>query len=456
MNSNEMLGAVQRAVLSTDFTSPGGYLSAKQQEAFFQYLRDERNPFLSQARLVRMPQKRMDTDKLHLGRPITRAATENTDVTYPSSTMAGRTVRLDAEKLQASWEQTRDIVIQNIEMAKLQQTIMDLMMRRYSVDMEILGFQGDTALTGTDEVSLLNKANDGWLKLSDGAHQVDAGGTGPHYDLFRDAYLKMPSHLVMDPGLKWIWNPAAKVRLASSLQNRPDSVGGNAMLGNITGPFGIGFIEASAIPRNLTITALTPASAAKLRSKVPGPYYITSALKNLKISVDGGAAKTVDLSAGLKLSVAKGPLLAVDLAKVINDYLSGSSGYNSAVYANVASDDGDGFLVLTSPTTGASSAIIINESSAPATNADVATGMVATGDAAETTSGGAAGAGVSKSGSAILLANPQNLLYGVVEQVRVSSFYEQKSDKDQVVIYSWADFQIEEVDAIVKIKNVVV
>lgn len=460
MNPNDMLGAVQRAILSTDFTSPGGYLSAKQQEAFFEYLRHERNPFLSQARMVRMPQKRWDVEKLHLGRPITRAATENSAVTYPSTTMAGRTVRLDAEKLQASWEQTRDISIQNIEGDKLQQHIMNMMMRRYSIDLEILAVQGVADSTpAADEMSLLTGANNGWSVLSDEAHVVDGAGSGPHYDLFRDGYLRMPSHLVLDPGLRWIWNPAAKVRLASSLQNRQDSVGGAAMLGNISGPFGLPFLEASTIPRNLTVSALTPASAAQVRSLVPGPYYLTASLKNLKVNIDGAGAKTIDLSTAHKHSVTKGPLLAVDLAKVINDYLVSASGYSSTAYANVAKDDGDGFLMLTSPTTGASSSIVINPSSAPSTNADTTVGLLTaagtTGDE-ETTTGGAAGAGVSKSGSFIWLANPQNFLYGVVEEVRVSSFYDQDKDKDQVVIYSWADFQIEEVDAVVKIKNVVV
>lgn len=445
MNSNEMLGAVQRAVLSTDFTNPGGQLSPKQLDAFYLYLRDQKNPFLSQARQIRMPQKMMDIDKLHLGRPITRAASENTAVTFPSAPQAGRTVRLTAEKLQASWKTSRDLIPMNIEMAQLQATIMDLMMRQHGIDLETLAVQGDTDNNGSDELSLLIDANDGWAKLTEESHIVDAAGSGPHYDLFRDAYLAMPSHLVQDPGLKWIWNPAARIRIASDLQNRQDQTGGNALLGNIAGPFGIGFMEAGAIPRNLTISSLAAASAPVARAAVPGPYYITATTKNIRFNIDGGGLTNVDCSTALKHSVTKGALLAVDLAKVINAALQTAYGTTF----QYAKDDGDGFLVITSPTAGAGGTVVVTDGAADGALAALTL-------TAATTTGGAAASGVSKSGSFIWLANPQNFLYGVWDNVRVSSFYDQKYDVDEVVLYTYADFQVEEIDSVVKIKNVIV
>lgn len=449
MDTNRLLGAVERAVTSADFTEPGGYLVPQQQQLFFQYIRDPGNPLLNSARLRQMVQKREDIDKMHLGRPVTRAATESGSVAFHAEPQFGRTVRLSAEKLQASWERTRDIDIQQIEGPGLAATVMDALSKQFARDLENLAINGDSSISATDEVALLRKSNDGWLKLADEGAVISAAGAGPNYDLFEEAYLRLPSMHASDPGMKWLWNPAARIRLARSLQGRPDAVGAEALQGRVNGPMGIPFMDCGYFPRQLSVSSLAAATPAQLRSPVSGPFYVTSTAKNLKLTV-AGTTVTVDLSTALKNSVAKGPVTANEAAKVINAALVASA--LGATYANAAKDDGDGYLLITGVATGAATHIIVNSGGAPANDASGIFGFTGT----EDVTGGDAASGVKKNGSVILLTNPMNLIYGVVGRARVSTFYQQITDTDQVVMYTWADFAIEETDALVKIKDVLV
>lgn len=446
MNTNEILGAVQQAVTSSDFTEPGGYLMPKQMQAFYTYLRNPRNPLLNQVRMHKMVNKREDIDKLHLSRPITRKAVENQAVAYHAEPQFGRTVRLNAEKLQASWEKTRDTDFQQIEMGALQATIMDKMMGRFGADLELLAVQGAATATTfdnqDDDMGYLLRSNDGWDYLTDECHSVDAAGAYPNMDLFFDAFLRMPQHLQMDPGLKWIWNPRVRSHLAKHLSARQDAVGAAGLVGGLQNPHGIPFIDASSIPINKSITGMAVATAATARSKTPGTFYVYSTGANqnneLYINVDGaGAGSLINLALELQSGVTKGPLTAQQVANRIN-----------LVKGNIAKDDGNGHVLITSPTTGASSTLAFTGNAAT-------TGLFGDDNSGFSYQAGAAAAsGVYTNGSFIWLANPENFVYGVLDRVRLSSFYAQAYDLDQVVMYAFADFAVEEPDSIVKVKNV--
>lgn len=454
MHNNDTLGAIQQAITSGDFTLPGGELAPAQQEAFFQYLRDVSRPLLSIVRFRQMKQKTEDIEKMHLGEPITEAAAEDTAAPYDAEPQFGQAVRLDAVKLRSSWEITTDVNWQQIEKSKIQATIMDAMSRRAAADMELLAVQGDTTISATDRYSNLLKANDGWGKLTDEAHIVDAKGSEPVYDLFSDAWLRLPDHFKGDPDLRWVWNPAVRVKLAKSLMGRQDIAGTNALQLKVDGPLGIPFVEASAVPRNKTITGLGSATSAELRSATTGPFYITSTAKNLKIGLDNIAPVTIDLSTLLKNNVTKGPVHTREIAKKINDTLVADPNYG-AKYANVARDDGDGFLLLVSPLKGATtpdtSEIEINGGGAPANSAST---LIFNNAGTITVTGDNAGSGKSKTGTFIWLVNPMNFIYGVLDRTRVHSFFAQANDKTQIVMYNWTDYQVEELDAVVKIVNV--
>lgn len=463
MNPNEHLGAVQRAVLSTDFTAPGGLLTPKMQAAFFEYFRDFKTPFLAAARRHTMTQITEDIDKLYIAEPITEAASENSAASFDQEPLAGGTVRLTGVKTRSSWEMTNDVQHQVMEQSKLQAHIMDMMVRRFAMDLEMMAVQGDESIssTGAMPVEKVRRANNGWGVLTDSANIVDAGGDDLVYDHFHMALDKMPAHRLADPDLKWIWNPAVRRKLARYLSDRQDAVGTRALQGLIDGPLGIPYMEASSIPIDLTVTGLEDATPAVLRSRRQGPFVIDATHKNLKLDINSVGALTIDLSAGLNLGVSSGPLHARELAKVINDALAASSSppYNVAAYKYVASADPDGFLVLTAPLTGASSTITVNPSSDPGNNADTRLGFLTTNTASgtsQTTTGGASNSGVRKTGSFIWLANPQNFIYGVLAGTVIYSRFLEDYDKNRFVMYNWSDFQVEELDYICKVKNLVV
>jgi hypothetical protein len=119
---------------------------------------------------------------------------------------------------------------------------------------------------------------------------------------------------------------------------------------------------------------------------------------------------------------------------------------NVAVGKAVAFDDGEGRLLLRSTTTGSSSELDIQ---APASASawdllGVSLGVV----------NGGATSGTRRSGTFFWLTYPQNFIYGVLGQTRVSSVYWQDNDYIKVVMFNEVDFQVENKDAVVKVKDI--
>lgn len=460
-NLNEQLGAVQRAVLSTSFTTPGGKLTPKMQQAFFEYFRDVRLPLLGQARRHVMTQLTEDIDKIYLAEPITEAAPESNGLpahdngyngaAFDQGVLAGGTVRMTAKKMRSSWQMSNDTKWSTLEQDRLMAHIMDMMVRRFALDLEIAAVQGDENAGTGSPLAKVRSINDGWGKLTDNAHIVSAGGYEPSYDLFHQAWHKIPDHRQGDPDLKWIWNPAVKMKLAQYLMTRRDAIGTAAAQGIVEGPLGIPYLEVSSVPKDQTITAMAVATPAEARSTRIGPFLVTASVKNLKLRLDAVAADvTVDLSTLLENGVSQGPVHARQVAKAINDALVADVNYGVA-YKNVAKDDGTGRVLITGLVSGATGLIEFSHTAAPANDATALIGF-STGNTAYV--GKAAASGTRKTGTFIWLANPANFLYGVLEGTRIHSRFMEESDVNRFVMYNWADFQVEELDYVVKIKDV--
>ena len=445
--NQEILQTVQK-VLSTDFTTPGGLLSPKQQARFFEYLRVPENAMLSRARMHVMTQKQEDIDKMFLGGPITKGWTENGTVGYDQAPVFGGTVRLNTTKTVSSWMLTAETLRDNIEKDKLQAHLASMMFQKIADDLELLGCQGDDSIAGsTDPLDLLLKLNDGWDVLSDDAPYVDAGGAEISKDHFNSAWKQMPDHFKSMRDMAWFANPTLVADYREKLQDRQTAVGDDALRGAKLAPIGIPVVEVFHLPRHKTVS-IAAATPGVYKATVQGPYYISATKKMLALNVNAVGAIQIDLSTGLKNGVTKGPLTAWQVAKVINDALVADGGYG-ATYAKVASDDGFGRLVLTGKGTGTASIIDVDD----ATGTNDANSLFGWAANPSAQAGAAAGSGTQPNGTFVWLSSPRNFIYAVLGKTRVSSFYQQTSDRLEVVCFNEVDYQIEETDALVKVRN---
>jgi HK97 family phage major capsid protein len=168
--------------------SDGGYLNPEQSDSFYRKLIDQPT-LISQVRTVPMGQPKMNIDKIGFGSRILRAAPAS-GTSLKADERARPTfdqVQLDAEEVIAEVHVPYDALEDSIEKENLQDTIMDLIAQRASLDLEELLIKGDTT------------SNDPYLALFNGALAL-AGNTvdGSAYTaidktVFKTALQNMPT-----------------------------------------------------------------------------------------------------------------------------------------------------------------------------------------------------------------------------------------------------------------------
>jgi len=166
---------VQRADLAlSDLISTGGYLTTEQSNKFFRKLLDEA-VILKDARTIPMSRPKMEINKIGFGTRVLRAATEGL-ISTPEMGEAGtraltraqryipttERITLETSEVIAEIDLPYEVIEDSIEGGDLdastfQQTIIDMMAERISLDLEELVVLGDTANVG-----------DAYLALQDG------------------------------------------------------------------------------------------------------------------------------------------------------------------------------------------------------------------------------------------------------------------------------------------------
>lgn len=421
MPSNEEL--IMKAI-TTSTLAQGGALNDKQSEAFVRLVR-ESTALLGMVRLRRMTQATEEINKLNLGEPITVAGAENTDSGNDWSPKFN-TVTLTALKITSSWNIPTETFQNNIEQNGFEATLMQTASERIAQDNEELGIEGDLSGGGTTPRDLLLKANDGWALLTDSAHIVDANGANISKGLLLAGLRRMPKqYKKRKKELRFLVSDAIAEDWLERISDRQTTLGDRALEGAVATAFGIPIVEIPNIPdtTSVTVTSLQPG---RIRGDEIGPFVFTSTAKTVKINtvnvtfVDGTALETVVV------------------AKQIND----------DVAAVFAFDDGEGRLIIEQRTKGAGSSVVTAAG-------DTNDGIAILGLAAETNAGTDAGVdGTELAGSFIWLVNPLNFIYGILDGPRMFTEFNKELDRVEFVMHNQVDFQVENLDAVVKITNV--
>lgn len=425
---NEAL--IQKTLTTAAFLS-GGQLNPEQQSKFVVYIRKYAN-LLGLVRYVPMPQSRMTIDKMYVGSPITQGASENSDNSAKISTPKLNSLSLSATKVTSGWNTSTEFLQDNIEKDGFEDTLFEAMSQRIAQDLELLGIQGDDTISGTDEYSLLLKVKDGWLKKALGGHVLDCGGAEISWNLFRALWEQLPKHARQDPGLRFFVSDTALVNWQAWLKQRETAGGDKAIETASALPLNIPFLKLPNMP-DRELVAAGGASPAQVIGTNSGPFTVTSTTNKVKVDIDNAGAVTVTLTAGV--------FLPTEIAQQINDAYVTAHG---ATYGAIARDDGIGRIFFVSPTTGTTSEVDIQAVANDAYDALGLTEAVTSGEAS----------GDVFQGTKILLANPKNLVFGMLDGTRVFGQFNMNYDRLETRVFNQIEYEIEDLDAVAIATNV--
>lgn len=447
MGYDQNEAVIEKSIQTSDMLT-GGLLNPLQQAQFITLVK-KFSVLLPQSRFVRMPRPLMDIDKLWVGEPVTESVDEATDTGNLSRAKYQR-ITLTARKLRSAWNVTTEVLQGNIEQNDFEQTIMNTMVERIATDLEDLAINGDTTTVGTTPRDRLLRRLDGWAKQTEEAHIVDMKGGTIQKGVFSACKRSMPKQYKHDPGLRWIVGDAIAVDWADVVSDRGTILGDAALQGAEMAPLGTPMMRIPLIPDDAPITVYS-ATAAQAIGEEYGPFIIGPTNDTLKFDVDTLGDITITLP--------HGTLNTVQLAKAINDAFVAAGAYG-LIYANVASDNRMDQLRIESPLEGVGSTIVLRP--VPSTQ-QAWTTLGLLGDpgvnpnwpiADVTISGAASGsANTVSEGSFMWLLNPKNLVWGILDGTRIFTEFNKNTDQIESIVYNQCDGRIENVDAVVKIKN---
>jgi hypothetical protein len=442
---------IEKTIATSDLLS-GGMLNPLQQTQFITLVK-KFSVLLPLSRFIRMPRPLMDVDKLWIGEPVTESVDEATDTGNLSRAKFQRIV-LRAQKVRSAWNITTEVLQGNIEQNEFESTIMNTMVERIATDMEDLGINGDTTTVGTTPRDRLLRRLNGWNVATEGAHIVDVKGSSIQKGIFSEAKRRMPKQYKNDPGLRWLVGDAVATDWADVVSDRGTILGDAALQGAEMSPLGTPMIRVPLIPDDAPITILQATRAEWLGAEF-GPFVITSSNDTLLLQVDGLPGP------GVTIVLTHGTLNTVEVARQINAALKAAI---PTLVQDVARDDREGRLLIESPTMGGASTITVL-SVATGIQAYTTLGLLGAPPfpgpppfwpvAPVTHTGAVAGtANTVYEGSFIWLVNPKNFIWGILDGTRIFTEFNKNTDQIETIVYNQVDAQTENVDAVVKVKNI--
>lgn len=221
-----------------DFTDKG-YLNNMQANEFIRKMQNQPT-LLHDLRLVPMNAPVMEINKIYFANRILKPATSATALAPNDRSKTTQSqVKLTTTEIIAEVHIPYDVLEDQIERARLEDTIMDLIAERASLDLEDLVLNGNT-VTG----------DDAFMRLKDGALAQSVS----HIVDYRDSYLGSVNKGVFKEGIKAMPNqylrnrktmrfyvsPHAEIEYADSLADRATKLGDRRVVGDWGGNYAFG------------------------------------------------------------------------------------------------------------------------------------------------------------------------------------------------------------------------
>ena len=253
--AKQLLERLEKAIIQTsDFSggSKGGLLPPEIADKFVDYVYDM-SKLKNNARLMKITPDQKHIDKVAVGSRVALPKSEAVKVTERRGVSTER-ITINTKPIAVPWEISRETLARNIEGESFEDTVARLMATQLANDLEELFIQGDTG-SSDPYLALL----DGWGKLADGGHVVDAGRKclatlGDARKIFGDMIRSMPKKFLRDRSeLRFIAGTNVVQDYIDALSERATALGDQALQQRITlTPFGIPLIEIPLLPTNQT------------------------------------------------------------------------------------------------------------------------------------------------------------------------------------------------------------
>jgi len=247
--TNEEL--VQKAVITADTLASSGKLNPAQSDKFIDYVVDETS-LKDNARVVRFRNEDLDIDKIGIG---TRAAVPKSEARDPGIRRGVNTskITLTPSEIMVPIEIGDTFREINIEGEDVENHIIQMFAAQTANDIEELYITGDQLGPAQLEGAIVDGGSttqyvkdsylalqNGWQKLGNGGHTVDAEGANIGLSIFSKALRAMPTKFRRNKALlRWIMSPDLEQIYNEKLATRATALGDQAAGGGSVGPFGV-------------------------------------------------------------------------------------------------------------------------------------------------------------------------------------------------------------------------
>lgn len=419
---------IKTAITTADYLN-GGELNPEQEKQFDQFIRGS-SDLLANAEIKYVNQSKGNIPRLFIGEVISEAATEATDSGNTAKPIFGE-INFDCKKIRTAADVSTEFLVNNIEGEGFKTTLMSTFGKAFGNDLSKLAVRGDIL-----SAHPLYQSNDGFYKLSNNCHIVDAEGAEISSSIYHAAYKRLPNEYRMNKSaLRWMMNGSIEVDWLEVLGARATSGGDAAVAGAAIRPLGIPIVAVNEIQDDLTVS-YTSATKGTHKGTIAGPFIVTTGVNDtfkVQVTVGGvaGVATTITITAGV--------YEATELAAFLNAAMV------TAGEPEVFDTDGNGHLRVTATLTGATSNVDVQA---------VANSIYATvGMTAGNYVGAAAGANTVPMGSYMWLTDPKNFVVVIRKGPRISFEYKPRTDKWEYTMYNEADFIIRHPGACVRVDN---
>ena len=432
----------KKDVNSGKLSDPGGLLNPESQKDFTQILRQTgKTPVLDAARWIDFGNNpRARVDKIFLARPFLRKMANEGDVVSFAGGVAFGGFLIDAVRVEGSDYVSKPAMRRNIESGRLQSTLVTMYAKKAKADMGKVAIAGNSAIGTSDASSLLLKSTDGWGVAMQNAIQYKSKGAQVSQGIFDALYRKQPS--AFRDGAVWMGHSNLLHAYKNFMETRVGDAATQLLLQQNGGlkPGGLPFLadEAFSVSKAVPTSSATPAI---VKSANQGGFRITSAAKQIKLDINnagGGTGTVINLALTLPAGVTDGTVECSTIAAYINAQLLAAFPSVDGI-DSVADVDVEGFLVLHTKQTGTTAEIDIQS---VATDAYTELGFTAA-----ATNGLAPGANTIASGTELWFTNPQNLLWGAVQNVEMYFTHVPRRDGYELIMFLEYAFKVENPEA---------
>ena len=248
MSHEDARNIIEKADLAvSQMVSDGGYLNPEQSDTFIRKVM-EQPTVINRVRTVTMNSPKMNIDKIGFGSRILRAAPSSGTPLKAEDRVRPEfdQVQLETEEVMAEAHIPYDALEDSIERGDLENTIMDLIGQRASLDLEELLITGDTT------------SDDSYLSLFDGAiqlaqHEYD-GSAISDFDksVFKPALQTMPEKYLRNLGsMEFMASQYNVIDYRDKLADRSTGAGDDFYLNRPTVyAFGVPVVPAPRMPDN--------------------------------------------------------------------------------------------------------------------------------------------------------------------------------------------------------------